>query len=119
MTTLKDVVNLQKRQINRHTELKKILLKRLGDRVNHLAKNGQLKCVYNVPSYCFGFAAYNIDDMTIYLFNEVINQGYCCIKLNESCLFISWDIKDVNNLRNKVKKEKNNLKSLLPILNIK
>lgn len=119
MATLKDVVNLQKRQLNRQSELKKTLLKRTADRINHLSKHGQLKCIYTVPSYCFGYATYNVEDMTNYLLNEIIKQGYCVIKLNDSNLFISWDIKDVNSLRNKIKKEKNNLESLLPILNIK
>lgn len=119
MATLKDVINLQKRQLNRQSELKKTLLKRLADRVNHLAKHGQLKCIYTVPDYCFGFATYRVEDMTNYLLNEIIKQGYCVIKLNERNLFISWDIKDVNSLINKMKKEKNNLESFLPILNIK
>ena len=119
MATLKDVVSLQKRQINRFKELKSIILRKLSEKIGHLSKHGELKCIYDVPKFYFGFAPYNVEEITVYLLNNLSNEGYCAIKLTDSKIFISWDIKDVNNMLQKAKKEKINLESLLPLVNIK
>ena len=63
MSALKEAINLQKRQISRLNDLKNVILNKLAEKINNLSKNGQLKFIYNVPPYLFGFPRYNIEDL--------------------------------------------------------
>jgi len=119
MTVLKDAINLQKRQITRLNNLKNIILNKLAEKINNLSKNGQLKFIYNVPSYIFGFPRYNLEDITPFILQKLIKEGYCAFKIDSSRIFISWDINDINHLIKQKKKNEKSLKSLLPIINIR
>jgi hypothetical protein len=118
MTTLKDVINLQKRQIDRYNELKKDILKKITNKISHLAKHNELRCIYTVPRYVFGFSTYKIEDITSFLFLYLKKEGFCVVLLSNDKIFISWDIKDiteVNNIKIKTKMDLNNIKPLLNI----
>lgn len=119
MSALKEAINLQKRQISRLNDLKNVVLNKLAEKINNLSKNGQLKFIYNVPPYLFGFPRYNVEDLTSFILQSLIKEGYCAVKIDSSRIFISWDINDINNLIKQKKKSEKNLKSLLPIINIK
>jgi len=49
MSSLKDVINLQRRQSARYNELKQNLLNKLTEKITHLAKHGEMRCVYTEP----------------------------------------------------------------------
>jgi hypothetical protein len=68
MSSLKEVIKLQKRQHARYVELKENILNKLIEKITHLAKHGEMRCVYTVPSYTFGAPKYNVADITTYLF---------------------------------------------------
>ena len=121
MSTLKDVINTQRRQMNRLSELKNTILSKSIDKINNLSKHGQLKCVYNIPKYFFGYPAYNPEDVTDFILNGLTKEGLCVIKLNDTKLFISWDITDINSMNKLTKKPqvKSDISDLLPIINIK
>lgn len=118
MSALKEAINLQKRQISRLVELKKVIINKLAEKISNLSKNGQLKFIYSVPPYIFGFPKYNIDDLSDYVLQSLIKEGYCAVKIDTYKIFISWDIKDVNYFIKEKKKKKKQLESLLPIINI-
>ncbi len=119
MSALKEAVNLQKRQVIRLKDMQNTILCKLSERINTLSKNGQLKFIYNVPYFLFGFPIYNIEDLTLFILQSLIKEGYCAIKVDESKIFISWDINDINNFNIKKRAKEKSLKSLLPIINIK
>lgn len=119
MSALKDAINLQKRQLNRLTELKNLLINKLAEKINNLSRNGQLKFIYNTPPYIFGFSKFDIDEMTTFILNILLREGYCAIKINSQSIFISWDVNDINVFKKEKRKSKKNIKSLLPIINIK
>lgn len=119
MSALRDAINLQKRQLLRMAELKNLLLSKLSEKINTLSKNGQLKFIYNTPPYVFGFSSYNIEDLTVFVLNTLIKEGYCAIKLSNSNIFVSWDVNDVNFFKKGKRKKKKQLESLIPFINIK
>lgn len=119
MYTLKDVINVQKRQLNRLNYLKDIILSKVYEKITHFAKHGELKFIYLIPSYYFGYPPYNQEDITNYLRDKLINDGLCIIKLDRDKLFISWDILDINLFNKKKINIKKNLDNLMPLINIK
>jgi len=119
MSTLKDVINLQKRQEYRNIELKQGILNKIKDKITHLAKHGEMRCVYTVPSYVFGAPKYNVAEITVYLYYIFKKEGFFTVLLGDNKIFISWDIKDINysNSNNK-KKNKNKVLDIKPLINI-
>lgn len=119
MSALRDAINLQKRQLSRLAELKKLLIYKLSEKINNLSKNGQLKFIYNTPHYVFGFAKYDVEEMSNFILNMLLSEGYCAIKLTESSVYVSWDVNDVNRFKKEKKKKKKLLESLIPLINIR
>lgn len=119
MSLLKDVINMQKKQELRYSELKKCILNKLTDKITHLAKHGEMRCIYTVPSYIFGAPRYNVSEITIYLFATLQKEGFCTVLLGNDKLLISWDIKDINSHNSNIKKKpKNKLLDIKPLINI-
>tara|TARA_B100000035_G_C20959886_1_gene536027 strand:- start:549 stop:908 length:360 start_codon:yes stop_codon:yes gene_type:complete len=119
MSQLRHAINLQKRQLSRLTDLKKVILNKLSEKINILSKNGQLKFIYNTPIYMFGYAKYDIEELTFFILNTLSSEGYCAVKLTSSSIFISWDINDINILKKEKKKRVKQFESLMPIINMK
>lgn len=105
MSSLSNVINLQRRQNARYNELKKDILNKLTEKINHLAKHGELRCIYSVPLYTFGFPAYKVHDITTYLLLECKKEGFYAVLLATDKIFISWDINDINKSK-KIKSSK-------------
>jgi len=118
MSSLKDVINLQRRQSARYNELKQNLLNKLTEKITHLAKHGEMRCVYTVPRYIFGAPAYNVSDITAYLFYKFKKEGFAVVILGNDKLFISWDISDINGVTKRKKKQQQNLMDLKPLINV-
>jgi hypothetical protein len=119
MSSLKDVINLQKRQLDRYNELKKDVLKKITNKISHLAKHNELRCIYIVPRYVFGFSTYKVEDITSFLFLHLKKEGFCVVLLSDDKLFISWDIKDITAINDKRKKISYDLSTIKPLINLK
>jgi len=117
MSSLKQVINLQKRQHSRYIELKQNILNKLTEKITHLAKHGEMRCVYTVPSYVFGAPAYNVADVTAFIYCAFKKEGFCIVILGDDKIFISWDINDINGIK-KPNKKKNQLVNIKPLINI-
>jgi hypothetical protein len=119
MSSLRDVINLQKRQLQRYDELKKDVLKKITNKISHLAKHNELRCIYTVPRYIFGFSTYKVEDLTSFLFLYLKKEGFCVVLLSNDKIFISWDIKDMTDNNRRKSKVKYDLSNIKPLLNIK
>ena len=64
-------------------------------------------CHFNVPEYEFGIPLYNYNELLMFLYNNLKNNGlYVKILKDEKKLYISWDEKLIDiNQYNKIKKE--------------
>ena len=116
MSSLKEVINLQKRQHSRYVKLKQDILNKLTDKITHLAKHGEMRCIYNVPSYIFGAPVYNVLDVTTFLYYTFKKEGFCTLILGNDKIFISWDINDINDINRN--KKKNKLVDIKPLINV-
>ena len=117
MSSLKEVINLQKRQHSRYIALKQDILNKLTEKIIHLAKHGEMRCVYAVPSYVFGAPMYNVADVTAFLYYTFKKEGFCAVILGNDKIFISWDINDINGVK-KPSKKKNQFLDIKPLINI-
>tara|TARA_B100001287_G_scaffold276633_1_gene288368 strand:- start:27 stop:386 length:360 start_codon:yes stop_codon:yes gene_type:complete len=117
MSSLKEVINLQKRQQSRYTELKQNILNKLTEKITHLAKHGETRCVYTVPSYVFGAPVYNVTTITAFLYYKFKQEGFCIIILGNDKIFISWDINDINGVK-KSDKKKNKFLDIKHLINV-
>lgn len=117
MSSLKHVINLQKRQHSRYAELKQGILNKLTDKITHLAKHGEMRCVYTVPSYVFGAPVYNVTDITTFLYYKFKKEGFCVVILGNDKIFISWDINDITGVK-KPDKKKNQFLDIKPLINV-
>ena len=118
MSSLKDILNLQKRQHSRYNALRNDIFKKMSDKIRHLSKHGELRCVYTVPGYTFGFPRYNVAEITTYLFTRLKNEGFCVVLLADDKVFISWDINDINNEKKVKIKKKVSIYDIKPLINI-
>lgn len=118
MSGLRDILELQKRQHSRYNALRNDILRKMSDKIRHLSKHGELRCVYTVPSYTFGFPAYNVAEITTYLFTVLKNEGFCVVLLADDKLFISWDVNDINNLKKPKIKKRVSISDIKPLINI-
>lgn len=116
MSALKDVINLQKRQSARYNELRQDIVNKITDKISHLAKHGEMRCIYTVPSYIFGYPKYNVTEITAYIYYLFKKEGFCVVLLGNDKIFISWDIKDINNIKESNKKKKQIL-DIKPLIN--
>ena len=119
MNGLRNVLELQKRQQNRYNALKKEMLSKLTEKISHLSKHGELRCIYTVQDYTFGYSKYSVREMTNYLYITLVNEGFCVVILAANKLFISWDINDINKIKVEKQKKKEDMNDLIPLLNLK
>ena len=118
MSGLRDILELQKRQHSRYNALRNDILRKMSDKIRHLSKHGELRCVYTVPSYIFGFPTYNVTEITTYLFTILKNEGFCVVLLGDDKIFVSWDINDINSLKRPKNKKKVSISDIKPLINI-
>jgi|TARA_B110001450_G_scaffold42652_1_gene38951 hypothetical protein len=118
MSGLRDILELQKRQHSRYNALRNDILKKMSDKIRHLSKHGELRCVYTVPSYTFGFPTYNVAEITTFLFTVLKNEGFCVVLLSDDKIFASWDINDINSLKKSKIKKKVEIKDIKHLINI-
>ena len=119
MNGLKNVMELQKRQQTRYNALKKEMLTKLTDKISNLSKHSELRCIYTVPSYTFGYPRYDVSEITKHLYITLLNEGFCAVILAHNKIFISWDINDINKIKVQKNKKKEDISDLLPLLNLK
>lgn len=119
MNSLQHVIESQKRQQNRYNNLKTEILSKLTDKISNLSKHGELKCIYTVQGYTFGYPRYDVRDVTNFLYIKLTNEGFCVVTLASNKLFVSWDINDINKIKTQKEKKKEDINDLIPLLNLK
>ena len=54
------------------------------------------ECNYTIPSYVFGFPAYNVADVNRYLMTRLRKNGLLVWYLNENTIYISWKPEEID-----------------------
>lgn len=95
--TVENVVNHQKKKIDRYNLLKKKHLNLVKNKIEYYAKLDIIHCIYKIPPFILGEIVYDINDISTYLINQLSKEGFKVILLNTHLIYISWNIKDLGN----------------------
>ena len=92
-----NLVELQ--SISKRKELNKLklynkLLVNCHKKIKEKAKNNEMKCIYNVPQYTFGYPLYNYDELVKYIKDALLKNGFNINEINPGTITISWDDDD-------------------------
>jgi len=67
------------------------------NKIKKTTESKQLKCIFDVPSFIFGYPLFNINDCIAYVTNELKNNGFIVYYLFPNKLYISWDLEEIEN----------------------
>ena len=75
-------------------------------KIKRYAENFKLGCLYEIPKFVIGTPLYEFDKLKKYILNSLKKKGFYIKMLNESIIYISWDLK--HKQVKKVKQQKKN-----------
>lgn len=81
------------------------ILKICHKKIKRHAENYKLCCLYDIPRFIIGTPLYDFDELKQYIKNSLKKSGFQIKMLNNSTMYISWDLK---NKKKRIKKLKKN-----------
>lgn len=108
---VENILQIQKNRSLREVQLKEKILKSVKEKIQNYANFGQTNFIYTIPNFIFGEIPYTIESMNKYLVKKLKQEGFYVINVSQQYIYISWDLKDINNAieeKNKKAKEKLN-----------
>lgn len=115
-TTVKSVMDVQRKRLERESSLKDKIIKNIKDRIKNYATHGQMKCLFQVPSFIFGHPPYEVGEMTLYIVNKLDSEGFYIEVYPNNSLLISWDVNDIRKRQKQKEKEKRKMEDLIPLM---
>ena len=106
---VENILKKQKKRSIREDQLKEKILLSVKEKINNYSNFGQTNCIYTVPNFLIGEIPFNIESMNKYLVKKLKAEGFYIIKLSVQFIYISWNIKDINEVikeKSKKKEEK-------------
>jgi hypothetical protein len=82
------------------------VLKLCYQKIKRYAENFKMGCLYEIPKFVIGTPLYEFDKLKQYILNSLKKKGFYIKMLNESIIYISWDLK--HKQVKKVKQQKKN-----------
>lgn len=110
-----NVLEIQKKKINKENNRKKIYMNILGQcykKIESYVDNGESYCIYKLPEFIYGYPIYNMTDCVMYIINNLNKNGFKCKYINPYIIFISWFVKKNNIYEIEDKKENNIINTL-------
>lgn len=90
MLNINDLYEIdRKKEELRNKTYKKVLLL-CHNKIKTVATNGTKYCWFETPEVIIGLPHYNLIDVTIYIKNNLIENGFEVDYYNPNILFISW-----------------------------
>ena len=115
-TGVKSVLDIQRKRLQRETDLKNKIVMNIRDRIKSYALYGQMRCIYTIPEFIFGNAPYNIMEMTAHIIKQLDNEGYYIQLFDNNKILVSWDIHDIKKCQKRKEKAKRNYDDLRPLM---
>lgn len=84
---------LEERNKNKHNIKKELytrILSQLCRRIDMFHTLGKKECSLNIPEFVFGYPAYDISAVTMYMYRQLVRLGYRTSILSEGMLYVSW-----------------------------
>lgn len=104
--TVENVLSIQRKRGERMDKLKEKMLQMVKERIQNYANFSQTNCIYEIPSFLFGYSPYNLHDMNKYLIKKLKNEGFYIQKISDQYIYISWNINDLGKSSNNYKVNK-------------
>lgn len=84
---------LEERNKNKHNIKKELytrILSQMCRRIDMFHTLGKKECSLNVPEFVFGYPAYNVSEVTMYMYRQLVRLGYRTSILGEGMMYVSW-----------------------------
>tara|TARA_B100000427_G_C15187863_1_gene454622 strand:- start:133 stop:498 length:366 start_codon:yes stop_codon:yes gene_type:complete len=104
-TSVKSVMEMQKKRLYRDNEVKKKILKSIKDRIEKYAFHGSTRCLFDIPNFIFGYLPYDVLEIKNYILNTLSSEGFYVIIISGNVIYISWHINDVQKQQEIKKRE--------------
>jgi hypothetical protein len=105
-STLKDILEPQKKKTIREKELKDKIIDMVIKKIKQYSDNGGTYCYFKVPPFLLGYIAYKQESLTKYLISKLYKDGFYVKEELQNIIMISWNIQDVQKVQDSKKKEK-------------
>lgn len=90
--SLSDVLEIERARVRRLNAVRETVYERMKNRVSATAKIGYKSCIYMIPEFIVGYPLVNVEDAMAFLCDRLTREGFIPAPLNETCLFITWDL---------------------------
>jgi len=84
------------------------------NKIKKTTESKQLKCIFDVPSFIFGYPLFNVNDCITYVTNELKSNGFIVHYIFPNKLYISWDLEEIDHDK-KASRQQQQPKELIPI----
>jgi len=99
---IENIIEIQKKRNQRDEKTKQIILDTINNKIKNYANLGLLECLYKIPSFMFGYAPYNLSDITKHVYKQLKSDGYYVVQINDEYIYISWDVNKLYKKKNKI-----------------
>lgn len=111
---LEDIVKIQEERRNREVNLFQDLYERASSKIKNYVSMGSQACVYQVPSFVFGYPLIDVPKATEYLLARLNHEGFIAFQVeNSDKIYISWELSALE--RHKMAKRRKEKKSKISL----
>lgn len=92
-----NVMEQHKSKINTYDSV----LKKCYQRIKRYSENYHLYCLYEIPKFIIGTPIYDYNELKKYITNKLKNKGFKVLNLDNTTLYISWNLKNKKQFKQK------------------
>ena len=71
------------------------VLEMAHNKIKKTTESKQLRCVYDVPSFIFGYPLFDINECIAHVTRELQSNGFVVRYMFPNKLYISWDLEEI------------------------
>lgn len=90
--SLLEIARIQEARKNRELEVYKNIFEKVQYKIYIFAANGSKACIYEIPSFIFGFPLIDIPKTMEYIIGRLNNQGFVAFQVSAQEIYINWDL---------------------------
>jgi hypothetical protein len=113
MISVKDIqkIESEKRRVRKETYSE--ILKQFDKKIRYAVEVGDRQVFLSTPQMIFGFPMYDVDSATAYLARQLRNLGYIVRQIDASNMYVTWDVKNKDQVCEQVPEEITDLPALI------
>ena len=91
-------------EINRRKERRNksfdAVLEKCHEKIKKACKSELYRTLYDVPDFLLGYPIYKLNECILYIYKYLQQDGFIVKYFFPKTLYISWDLKEINNYQN-------------------